>query len=91
MPKHDAYSWRMSRAHKSALEHIAREEGGTVAGILDRVMGQWVEERSGGGEDTARIRVAAQAFIGVVRGGDPTRAANARARVRTALIRRRAR
>ena len=49
MTKTDVYSWRISRAHKVALEHIAREERVSLAQLLDRVTGQWITARTGVG------------------------------------------
>jgi hypothetical protein len=95
MPKDDVYSWRVSRARKTALEHVAREERVSMAELLDRVTGEWIASRSAaiGGEDAeqTRLQAAASRFIGAVRGGDPDRAAQARLRLRTIVKERRAR
>ncbi|HET9362631.1 MAG TPA: hypothetical protein VFO58_22930 [Vicinamibacterales bacterium] len=95
MAKDDVYSWRISRARKAALEHVAREERVSVAELLDRVTGEWIISRSApaGSEDAeqARLRAAASRFIGAIRGGDPDRAAQARQRLRTILKDRRER
>jgi hypothetical protein len=93
MSKDDVYSWRISRARKAALEHVAREERVSMAELLDRVTGEWISARSSGveGEDTeqARLRAAATRFIGAIRGGDPNRAAQARQRLQAILKERR--
>jgi hypothetical protein len=95
MSKDDVYSWRISRARKAALEHVAREEHVSMAELLDRVTGEWITSRSAatGGEDAeqTRLRAAAARFIGAIRGGDPDRAAQARQRLRTILKERRER
>ncbi len=36
MAKSDVYSLRLSRARKTALEHVAREENTSVSELLDR-------------------------------------------------------
>ncbi len=90
MAKHEVYSWRVSRSRKSALEHLAREKNTTIAGVLDEAVDSLLREQPGTDDETqARLRRAAASFIGAVRGGDPSRAANARAHVRAALTRRR--
>jgi len=95
MAKNDVYSWRISRARKTALEHVAREERVSLAELLDRVTGEWINARAGGvqGEETeqARLRSAATRLFGSIRGDDPDRASNARAGVRAALKARRGR
>jgi hypothetical protein len=90
MPKHDVYSWRLSRARKSALEQLARERNTTIASVLDEAVDNLMHEGSGTDDEAqARMRRTALSFIGAVRGGDPSRAANARAHVRAELGRRR--
>jgi hypothetical protein len=89
MAKNDVYSWRISRARKTALEHVAREERVSMAELLDRVTGDWMRTRVGAtaGEDAeqARLRAKAMRFVGTIRSEDADRAANARERVRTLL------
>jgi hypothetical protein len=90
MAKHDVYSWRISRGRKSALEHLAREKNTTIAGVLDEAVDSLLRGQSGTDVETqTRLQRTAASFIGAVRGGDPSRAANARTRVRAALTRRR--
>lgn len=95
MPKDDVYSWRISRARKTALEHIAREERVSMAELLDRVTGEWITSRSAATGDAdagqSRLQAAASRFIGAIRGGDPDRAAQARQRLRALLKERRER
>ena len=94
MPKTDVYSWRLSRTRKAALEHAARTERTSVAELLDRITGEWVQARRGpGGEDDieqARLRTAALRLVGQIHGGDPERARQARIRVRAKLAHRHA-
>jgi hypothetical protein len=95
MTKTDVYSWRISRAHKVALEHIAREERVSLAQLLDRVTGQWITARTGAAEgaddEQARLRAAAERFVGAIAGRDPERAASARERLQKILKARRGR
>ena len=95
MPKTDIYSWRLSRARKSALEDAARSERTSVANLLDRVTDEWIRaRRAGAGNDDGeqgRLRRSALRFVGSVRGGDPDRSQQVRARVRAKLSRGRAR
>lgn len=89
MAKNEVYSWRISRARKAALEHVAREERVSMAELLDRATGEWINGRAGAIEnddaEQARRRANASRFIGSIRGGDPDRAANARQRLRDLL------
>ena len=92
MAKIDVYSWRISRARKTALEHVARETRTSMAELLDRATDAWITSRSAatGGDDAeqARRRAAATRFVGAIGGGDPGRAANARERLQTILKKR---
>lgn len=92
MAKTDVYSWRISRARKAALEHVARETRTSMADLLDRATDAWITSRSTatGGDDAeqARLRSAATRFVGAIGGGDPSRAANARERLQTILKKR---
>jgi hypothetical protein len=93
--KDDVYSWRISRARKTALEHVAREERVSLAQLLDRVTGEWIATRAGAAqgadEEQVRLRTAAARFIGAIAGRDPDRAAEARERLQKILKARRAR
>jgi hypothetical protein len=93
--KDDVYSWRISRARKTALEHVARDERVSLAELLDRVTGEWIAARAGatqGADDEqARLRAAATRFVGAVAGRDPDRAAQARERLQKILKARRGR
>jgi hypothetical protein len=75
------------------LEHVARGEHTNVAGLLERAMDEWLARRAAPDDEDVqqRLRRAPSSFIGAVRGGDPARSANVRARVRTVLARRRER
>jgi hypothetical protein len=93
MAKDDVYSWRLSRARKSALEEAARAEQTTVSELLERATDEWIHARTTrvGSDDVEqrRLRAGAARFIGVLHGGDPDRARQARVRLRAKLTRRR--
>lgn len=92
MAKRNVYSWRLNAARKSRLELVAREEGTNVAGLLDRVMDEWLAGRKPFEDEDdwqERLHRAASPFVGAVSGGDPGRSSNVRAHVRAALARRR--
>ena len=93
--KADVYSWRVSRARKTALEDAARSEGASVAALLDRATEQWLRRRNRRtGDDERgqkRLRQAAMHFVGTLRGGDPNRSREVRMRVRAKLALGRAR
>jgi predicted transcriptional regulator len=91
MAKRNVYSWRLSAGRKSRLEHVAREENTNVSGLLEQAMDEWLAKRAAPDDEDVqqRLRQAAAPFVGAVRGGDPTRSANVRVRVRAALARRR--
>lgn len=95
MPKTDVYSWRLSRARKSALDEAARAERTSVAELLDRVTDEWIRARHAGGHDDdleqARLHAAAMRAVGSIRGGDPERSRKVRMRLRAKLTRHRAR
>jgi hypothetical protein len=92
MAKTSVYSWRLSRASKSALEEAARSEGTSVAALLERVSDQWIRARRARAVNTereqARLRTAALCFVGVLQGHDPDRSRLARTRLRARLRRR---
>jgi hypothetical protein len=88
MAKTDVYSWRISRARKAALEHVAREQRVSMADLLDRVTGEWIARSASAGGDAAeqtRLHAAAARYIGTINGGDPERSAEVRQRVRARL------
>jgi hypothetical protein len=75
--KTEVYSWRVSPQKKAELETQARQEGISLASLLDRITSDWLtEQRNGHADDEAEqaaIRKRAFAAIGSIRGGDPTR------------------
>lgn len=94
MKKSEVYSWRVNPDMKAALEDAARSEGISVAKLLDRIVSRWLSENASdhvGEESQRRLRAAAAACFGAVRGGDPLRSQKARDRVRARLHERRGR
>jgi hypothetical protein len=80
MPRNEVYSWRLTTRLKHRLQARAREEGVSVADLLERIAGEWLQERGGDddSESQARLHAAAEAAIGTIAGGDPSRSGRAR-------------
>jgi hypothetical protein len=89
--KTEVYSWRLSAQRKAELEQEARREGTSLSALLDRVTADWLAKgRMGQADDEAEqaaIRKRAQAAIGSIRGGDPTRSARTSELVREIITR----
>ena len=90
MKKSEVYSWRLSPETKEALEDRARAEKTTMAKLLDRIVGGWLEHQAAdeGAAEQRRLHAAAAKTIGTIRGGDPHLAEEAGARVKE-IIRKR--
>jgi len=84
--KTEVYSWRVSAQKKAELESEARREGTSLAGLLERITADWLEERrnerNGEEAEQAAIRKRVMATVGSIRGGDPTRSQRASELVR---------
>lgn len=89
MKKSEVYSWRLSPQMKAAIEERARAEGTTMAKLLDRIVGDWLGERTTVEEEAEqrRLHAAAARTIGTIRGGDPHLAEQASERVKEILRR----
>jgi hypothetical protein len=86
--KTEVYSWRISAERKAELESEARREGTSLAGLLERITAQWLEERRNGDEDEqAALRRRVMATVGTIHSGDPTLATRAREIVRERIAR----
>ena len=87
MKKSEVYSWRLSPETKEALEDRARTEGISMANLVDRIVGNWLEQQAADEEavEQRRLHAAASKTIGTIRGGDPTRAERASELVRARL------
>lgn len=93
MAKTESYSWRIEPGLKQALEDTAREQGVSVATLLDEIVAAWLrrEARSGDDEEIQRrLHAEARSSFGTLRGGDADLAEQASERLKTRLRRRRA-
>jgi hypothetical protein len=92
--KSDIYSWRLAAARKRELESVARENGLSVAALLDRMTSEWLSARRPGTSDEAveqeRLHHAARNTLGRIAGGEPHRAERARELVKKRIRARRA-
>ena len=94
MKKSEVYSWRIAPEVKAALEHEARREGRSVAGLLDRIATEWLTARrrlTDTDGEQARLHGTAAKTFGALAGGNPDRSTTARAAVRGRLTARRGR
>jgi hypothetical protein len=70
MTKNEVYSWRLSTDLKMRLEAAARDEKTSVSTILDRVVREWLAQRSQGEEDDAeqqrRLRERVMKVVGTI-------------------------
>jgi hypothetical protein len=89
--KTEVYSWRVSAEKKIELEGEARREGTSLATLLDKITGEWLNSRRYGHPDDeaeqAAIRKRASAAIGSISGEDPTRSERASELVREIIYR----
>lgn len=84
--KTDVYSWRVDRELKRSLQDEARRRGESVSALLERVVRDWFRRAAEDDEaEQERLRAAASACFGSVRGGDPTRAERSSSTVREGL------
>ena len=93
--KTEVYSWRVSAEKKAVLESEARREGKSLAGLLEEITGNWLEERrnsrNGDEAEQAAIRKRVMATVGTIRSGDPTLSTRASEIVRERIARKYAR
>ena len=89
--KTEVYSWRVSAEKKAELESEARRAGKSLAGLLEQITANWLEERrkSRKGEEAeqAALRKRVMATVGTIRSGDPTLSTRAREVVRERIAR----
>jgi hypothetical protein len=82
MGKSEVYSWRVSAETKAALEHEARRQGVSLAGLLERISSDWLQARAAANAADAseqqRLHAKAAKLLGSIDGGDPGRAARSR-------------
>jgi hypothetical protein len=88
------YSWRLTSETKAELERAARRANRSMGGLLDSIVRGWLDAMRSDGTDAAdqkRLHHAASECIGVLRGGNPLRAEQARGTIRARLASRHAR
>jgi hypothetical protein len=87
--KTSVYSWRISPETRSRLEDRAREEGKTLATLLDEIARDWLNSQHGSVEKEerrqARVRARMLSACGSIAGGDPKRSKRARHELRRRL------
>ena len=84
----EVYSWRLEHHLKEALEMAAKSEKSSVAALLSRIVQDWLRRGDAIDDEQAaqnRVRESAASYLGSVRGGDPSRAAEASSRVRRVI------
>ena len=81
--KTDVYSWRMTAAKKIALENRARQDGTSLAQLLDRITQEWMEARNNESDPAEQIRLhaAVRKTLGMVSGKNPKRAEQAKSEI----------
>jgi hypothetical protein len=88
--KTEVYSWRVSAERKAELESEARREGTSLAGLLEQITTNWIEDRRAGrnGDEAEQkaLRKRVMATVGTIRGGDPTLSSRAREVVRGRIL-----
>ena len=82
MSKSEVYSWRVSPELKESLEDAARTEGMSLAGLLEQIALEWLEDHAQVDKDEQRrLHEAARQWIGKLKGGDPLLSQQASQRV----------
>lgn len=82
MSKTEVYSWRVSPELKERLEDAARAEDMSLAGLLEQISLEWLEDHAQvDEEEQRRLHEAAQACFGMLVGGDRLMAEQASQRV----------
>ncbi len=91
MAKSEVYSWRLEPDLKHSLEVEARANRESMAGLLERIVRDWLRSKPLDDEaEQRRLRTAAARFVGAIEGDDPERSTRTREAVRSRLERRRA-
>ena len=72
MSKTEVYSWRVSPELKGRLEDAARAEDMSMAGLLEQIALEWLEDHvQVDDEEQRRLHEAARACFGMLQGADP--------------------
>ena len=88
--KTEVYSWRLSTALKSSLQHEARRRKISLSTALDIATQEWLDragKESDDGEEQRKLHARAEEAIGTLDGGG-ARSENVRTLVRERLQRR---
>ena len=88
--KTEVYSWRVASELKSDLEREARQRKTSLAAVLNLAARDWLKRSAtdtAGDEAQRRLHEAAESCLGVLAGGNPRRAENARLAIRERLRR----
>ena len=92
MSKSEVYSWRVSPELKERLEDAARVEDMSMAGLIEQIAVEWLEDHAHVDEvEQRRLHHAARACMGTINGMDPYRAENAKKLVREIIRQKHAR
>lgn len=94
MNKTAVYRWRLDSDLKQRLEHAARVEKISVAGLLDRIARDWLGKQRPVEDDDAlqrRLHAEAEKWIGSISSGDPYGSEQVKERVRARLTEKRKR
>lgn len=89
MKKTEVYRWTVAFDLKRSLEEAAKAEKISLAQLLERIVLDWLAQRSKPDDREKEVQralhqAASQAF-GTVHGGDPTRAQEVRQRMKSKL------
>lgn len=93
--KSEVYSWRICPEIKAALEEAAREQGTSIARLLEQVVSDWLDRQKAEAiddeEQQRRMREEAMKYVGAIELGEgPYTAERIRERVRGRLKKRHA-
>jgi hypothetical protein len=94
MAKTEIFTWRLTSDLKNTLERRARQEGRSVAGLLDRVVQDWLRNGKSDADDEAeqaRLHREAAKYIGTISGNIPSHGEAARQAIRERLRKQHAR
>lgn len=91
--KDQVYSWRIDGSLKSALEEAARNSNTTLAGLLEGIATEWLENQPSAASDAqiqAELKQSARKCFGTLSGSDYPTSEKTREAIRNRLKRRQA-
>lgn len=92
MHKSEIYTWRLTPVTKAALEEAARNQGRSVADLLEEIVTESLSasahEKAAESEQQRLLHERAAAFAGRISGTDPRRGERAKELVRARLKKR---